>query len=57
MLDGDFGTTALLRAPDVVTLQPVKNDPELVKKLTEAAVVEALAGLNAMRETEGEAAK
>ena len=57
LLDGDFGTTALLRAPDVVTLQPVKNDPELVKKLTEVAVTEALAGLNAMRETEGEAAK
>ena len=57
LLDGDFGTTALLRAPDVVTLAPVKNDPELVKSLTAAAVAEALKGLNAMRETEGEAAK
>ncbi|MCI8595694.1 MAG: YicC family protein [Clostridia bacterium] len=57
MLDGDFGATALLRSSDVVSLQPVKDDPELIKELTRAATVEAAEQLNAMRECEGASAK
>ncbi len=57
MLDGDLSAMALLRAPEVAVLTPVKDDPELIQKLTLSAVREALQGLNAMREAEGAAAK
>lgn len=53
MLDEDMGSTALLRLPDVASLQPVKDDPELIKELTLAATAEAVANLDAMRQVEG----
>lgn len=53
MLDDDFGATALLRSADVVSLQAVKDDPELIKEMTREAVTEAVAQLCKMRETEG----
>lgn len=53
MLDGDFGATALLRSPEVASLQPVKDDPEIFKEMTREAVTEAIKQLNVMRETEG----
>ena len=37
MLDEDLGVTALLRMPEVSALQPVKDEPELIKELTAAA--------------------
>lgn len=53
MLEDDFGVTALLRSSDVVSLQPVKDDPEMLKEMTRDAVTEAADRLNDMRATEG----
>ncbi len=53
MLDEDLGVTALLRMPEVSALQPVKDEPELIKELTAAATAEAVENLDTMRETEG----
>ncbi len=57
MLDEDLGVTALLRMPEVSALQPVKDEPELIKELTAAATAEAVENLDTMRETEGEGIK
>ncbi len=57
MLDDDFGATALLRSSDVVSLQPLKDDPELIKEMTREAVSEAITQLDAMRSTEGDTIK
>ncbi len=57
MLDEDLGVTALLRMPEVSTLQSVKDEPELIKELTAAATAEAVENLDTMRETEGEGIK
>lgn len=57
MLDGDMGSTALLRFPDVVSLQPLKDDPELIKDVTREAAAEAVRSLDAMRVTEGASIK
>lgn len=57
MLDDDFNVTALLRSNEVLTLQPVKEDPELIVELTAEAAEAAVAALDAMRETEGKSVK
>lgn len=57
MLDDDFGTVALLRSPEVAQVRPKETDIALIAALAAEATKEALGQLNAMRETEGAAAK
>ncbi len=57
MLDCDLGATALLRLPEVSALQPLKDDPELIKELAAEATKEAVVNLDGMRLTEGEGIK
>ncbi len=57
MLSDDFGATALLRSPEVCSLQSVKDDPALLQELTRSAVSEAVHALDGMRETEGASVK
>ncbi|MDE6397953.1 MAG: YicC family protein, partial [Clostridiales bacterium] len=57
MLDGDFGATALLRSPEVTTLQPHKDDPETLVFLTAQATAEAAKQLDEMRTVEGASVK
>ncbi|MCI8412877.1 MAG: YicC family protein [Clostridia bacterium] len=57
LLDGDLGAAALMRMPDVLTLQPNKDDPEIIKEMTREAVCAAVQQLNVMREVEGATVK
>lgn len=57
MLDGDFGATALLRSPEVTSLQPQKEDTELLKEIAQEAVRAAVERLDEMRAVEGESVK
>ena len=52
---GVYGISDLLRAPEVARLEAVGEDPELLRKLTEAALTQAVAALNTMRAAEGAA--
>lgn len=54
MLEDDYNVTALIRTPDVVTVTVPEDDRDLVCDLAEAAVRDALCGLEAMRKTEGD---
>ena len=54
-LDDDFGVTALMRTPDVVTVTVPDDDRDEVVALTTLAVDEALVALDKMRKTEGDA--
>ena len=56
-LDDDFGVTALMRTPDVVTVTVPDDDREEVIELSKLAVDEALVSLEKMRKVEGEAIK
>jgi len=50
---GHYYVTDLARFPDVLTVEKKEEDPEAVKALLLAALNEALADFNAMREREG----
>ncbi len=56
-LADDFGVTALMRAPDVVTVTVPEDDRDEVIALSKLAVDEALVALDNMRRVEGEAIK
>ena len=53
LLDGDFGTTALLRSPEVLRVESERDDPQALTEAVVHCVREALTGLNAMRDVEG----
>lgn len=57
MLDDDFGSTALLRSPEVSSLQPRKDDPETLRMLTQRATADAVKQLDEMRTVEGATVK
>lgn len=57
MLDEDFQTTALLRSPDVVSIQLSKDNPEIIGKLVTECITCAVRELDKMRQTEGETIK
>ncbi|MCH5351697.1 MAG: YicC family protein [Clostridiales bacterium] len=56
-LDDDFGVTALMRTPDVVSVTVPDDDRDEVTELSKLAVDEALVALEKMRAVEGEAIK
>ena len=56
-LPGAYEISHLMRAPEVVRPEAVAEDPQLVRRLTEKALSQAVAALNAMRETEGAAVR
>lgn len=56
-LDDDFGVTALMRTPDVITVSVPDDDRDEVIMLTKLATDEALVKLDEMRSREGEAVK
>lgn len=57
VLTDDFGVSALMRSPEVVTMTAPEDDAELIEKLTKEATNKAIDALNAMREVEGEGIK
>lgn len=57
LLEDDFKTTALLRLPDVVKSEAIKDDEDLIIELVKNAVNLALTELNKMRDIDGEACK
>ena len=52
-LDDDFGTTALLRSPDVLKIEYGKDDPEMLARLVSECAAAAVKELDKMREKEG----
>ncbi len=52
-LDDDFGTTALLRSPEVLKIEYGKDDPEALVKMVSECTAIAVKELDKMRETEG----
>ncbi|MDR2202675.1 MAG: YicC family protein [Clostridiales bacterium] len=56
-LEGDFNTTALLRSPEVVKTEGVRDDPRLLEEMTAEALTAALDALIKMRAREGETIK
>lgn len=56
-LNDDFGVTAMLRTPDVVSVSVPEDDREEVIMLARLATDEAIVKLDEMRRTEGEAVK
>lgn len=56
-MEDDFGVTALIRTPEVVSVTVSDDDRDAVSALTKLAVDEALVALDAMRRTEGEGIK
>ncbi len=56
-LEDDFGVTAMIRTPEVVTVSVPEDDREEVLSLAVLATDEALVKLDEMRKTEGEAIK
>ncbi len=52
-LDDDFGTTALLRSPDVLKIEYGKDDPEMLARLVSECTAAAVKELDKMREKEG----
>ncbi len=54
---GEYELSHLMRAPEVAKPEAVAEDPELVRRLTEAALSAAADALSAMRETEGAAVR
>ncbi len=56
-LKNDLTSSVLIRMPDVMKIEFSKDDPELLKKMLETSVKEAVFALNEMRKTEGEGIK
>lgn len=56
-LDDDFGVTALMRTPDVITVSVPEDDRGAVTELAKLATDEALVKLDEMRRKEGEGIK
>ena len=52
-LDADFGTTALMRSPDVLKVEYSQEDPEALTALVKECTAKAVAELDKMREVEG----
>ncbi len=52
-LDDDFGTTALLRSPEVLKIEYGKDDPDMLVKMVSECAAIAVKELDKMRETEG----
>lgn len=52
-LDADFPTVALMRMPEVITIDVASDDEKIVAELVEKSANEAMKQLNIMRETEG----
>lgn len=50
---GVYGISDLLRAPEVARLEAVSEDPELLRRLTQSALTQAVTTLNSMRAAEG----
>ncbi|MCM1289073.1 MAG: YicC family protein [Corallococcus sp.] len=52
-LRDDFSVSALLKCPEVLTLEQTDDDAEIIKKMLTDSLAEAIYNLNAMREAEG----
>ncbi|MCL2797570.1 MAG: YicC family protein [Firmicutes bacterium] len=52
-VEDDFGVAALMRTPDVIITESVKEDPEAIGKLAAEAAEKAVSELDKMRAAEG----
>lgn len=52
-LRDDFSVSALLKSPDVLTLEQAEDDADTIKQMLSESLTEAVDNLNQMRETEG----